>query len=75
MGKIVATLTLECFTDHKSNLEMHYVSNYSDKIKEEHKKACQTVFNIVKNSFESNIVEAINAQRTLSGGLNGKKIN
>ncbi len=58
MGKVVATLTLECFTDHKGNLEMHYVSNYSDKITEEHKKACKSVFNIVRDSFELNIAMA-----------------
>lgn len=65
MGKVVATLTLECFTDHKGNLEMHYVSDYSNQIKEEHKKACQTIFRIVRDSFEFDIAMAAQIQNII----------
>ncbi len=59
--KIVASLSLVCFQD-ELGLDMTYVEDYDEDIKPEYKKACETVFQIMKSSFKENIIKTAKIQ-------------
>lgn len=63
MPKIIASLNLVCYMEPDGSVGMGYVTNYSEKILPEHKKACDTVFKIIKSSFEDNIRSAAELQK------------
>lgn len=63
MPKIIANLNLVCYIEPNGCIGMGYVTNYSEKILPEHKKACSTTFEIIKSSFEDNIISAAELQK------------